>query len=106
MPISKTFCGIMFKPVSLLGFLAVLTAANLPGSAKAWDGCYYRPCDPRYDYYPRNYGDCCRRNYYPRYYTRCRWCDDYRYDDVYGGYRVYHRRWRYFQYDEWYSYDW
>jgi hypothetical protein len=107
----------MLKRVALLGFLAVLTAANVPGPAKAWDGCYYRSCYSRYNYYPRNYARCYRPNYYRRYYTGCRWCGGYArygggydsYDGYYGRYNSYrYDSYRYDSYrdDDWYGYDW
>ncbi len=107
----------MLKRAALLGFIAMLTAANVPGSAKAWDGCGYRSCYPRYSYYQRNYAGCYRPNYYSRYYPRCRWCGGYsryggypgggyaRYGDGYDSYDGYYRRYNYYRYDDWYGYD-
>jgi hypothetical protein len=102
----------MLKRVALLGFLAMLTVANAPGSANAWDGCGYRGCYPRYNYYPRNYAGCYRPYYYSRYYPRCRWCGGYagygypgrgyaRYGDGYDSYDGYYRRYNSYRYDDW-----
>ena len=104
--------GLMLKRILHLGFLTVLAAAILPGSAKAWDDCYYH-CYPRYNYYHRDYSYGYRPYYYPRYYTGCRWCGGYDgYDGYgdgyypYGGYRGYRRHYSFFRYEEWDSYDW
>jgi hypothetical protein len=96
----------MLMRISHFGFLAVLTAVNLPGSAKAWDGCYYHPCYPRYNYYPGDFGYGYRPYYYPNYYTGCRWCGGYG-DGYgpYGGYGGYRRHYSYFRYEEWDSLD-
>src|SRR5215468_6896288 len=68
---------IMSKCFALLGFLAVLLAGNLPGTAVAgWDGCYRSPCYYR-SYYPRYYGGCGGCGY--RSYVGCAGCG-------YGGY--------------------
>jgi hypothetical protein len=105
--------GIMLKRVAYLGFSAAMTiAANPPGTAKAWDGCWGYSCYPRY----YNCYWC-----YPRYHPGYRWRGGYTHyysDYPRGGYVRYGRgydpydgyyRYRYYSaygYDDRYGYDW